>query len=75
MWVFPPPGAVLSADGNVPLRAMGGQRPLTFLVDGMPIGSDLARRQAMWLPDGPGFYAITVLDASGAAVRASVRVR
>ena len=73
--LFPPPGAVLSADGNVPLRAMGGQRPLTFLVDGMPIGSDLARRQAMWLPDGPGFYAITVLDASGAAVRASVRVR
>lgn len=73
--IFPPQGAVLSADGNVPLRAMGGQRPLTFLVDGMPIGSDAARRQAMWQPDGPGFYAITVLDASGAAVRASVRVR
>jgi len=73
--LFPPPDAVLSADGPVVLRAMGGRRPLTFLVDGAPLPGAAARREAGWLPDGPGFYTITVLDADGSAARAPVRVR
>ena len=73
--IFPPPGATLSADGPVPLRAIGGQRPLSFLVDGAPIPAEAAQRQATWQPAGPGFYSITVLDAGGEAARASVRVR
>jgi penicillin-binding protein 1C len=28
-----------------------------------------------WRPTGPGFYRLTVLDADGAAVRATVQVR
>ena len=35
--LFPPSGAVLSADGPVTIRVMGGRRPLTFLVDGAPL--------------------------------------
>ncbi len=72
--LFPPPGAVLSADGPVTLRAMGGQRPLTFLVDGAPLPADPARREAAWRPEGPGFYRVVILDAEGVAVEAAVRV-
>jgi len=73
--LFPPPGAVVSADGPVTIRAMGGQRPLTFLVDGRPILAEAARREAGWQPPGPGFYRITILDSDGAAVHAAVQVR
>ena len=73
--LFPPPDAVLSPDGPVLLRAMGGRRPLTFLVDGAPLPTEPAQRQASWLPNGPGFYALTVLDADGAVARAPVRVK
>jgi penicillin-binding protein 1C len=73
--LFPPPGAVLSADGAVTIRAMGGRRPLSFLVDGVPLGAEPARREARWHPLSPGFYRLTVLDADGAAVHAAVQVR
>ncbi|MBR0647369.1 penicillin-binding protein 1C, partial [Roseomonas hellenica] len=74
--LFPTPGAVLAEGaGSVTLRAMGGQRPLTFLVDGQPVAHERARREASWLPPGPGFFRVTVLDAEGQAARAEVRVR
>ena len=77
--LFPPPGAVLGSellggDTTVTLRAMGGQRPLTFLVDGAKLATDPARREAAWRPAAPGFYRLTVLDAEGGAARATVRV-
>ena len=52
--LFPPPDAVLSGDGPVTLRAMGGRRPLTFMVDGAPLPTQPAQRQAGWLPPGRG---------------------
>jgi penicillin-binding protein 1C len=73
--VFPPSGAALPEAGRVVLRAAGGRRPLTFLVDGAPLPTDPARREAAWLPPGSGFYRITVLDAEGAAARSEFRVR
>ena len=73
--LFPPPGAVLSADGAVTIRAMGGRRPLSFLVDGAPIAAEPARREATWHPTSPGFYRLTVQDADGVATHASVEVR
>ena len=73
--LFPPPNAVVSGDGPVTLRAMGGQRPLTFLVNGAPLGTDPARRDVSWLPPAPGFYRLTVLDADGGVARASLRVK
>jgi len=73
--LFPPPRATLPEAGRVVLRAAGGQRPLTFLVDGAPLTADPARREVSWVPPGPGFYRITVLDAEGAAARTELRVR
>jgi penicillin-binding protein 1C len=73
--LFPPQDATLSSDGPVVVRVMGGQRPMTFLVDGAPLPSDPARRETAWTPPAPGFYRVTVLDASGAAARANVRVQ
>jgi penicillin-binding protein 1C len=73
--LFPPLDAVLQGDGPVLLRAMGGRRPLTFLVDGAVLPGVAAKRQVSWMPEGPGFYAITVLDADGGSVRVPVRVR
>jgi penicillin-binding protein 1C len=73
--LFPPDRAVLSNDGTVVLRAMGGRRPLTFMVDGSPLPADPARREAAWNPATPGFYRVTILDADGAAAHAAVRVK
>lgn len=74
--LFPPPGAVLSnEEGPVVLRAMGGRRPLTFLVDGARLAASPAKREAAWQPPGPGFYRVTILDADGLAATAPVRVR
>ena len=66
---------MLAGDSSVTLRAMGGRRPLTFLVDGTPLAAEPARRTAAWQPPSPGFYRLTILDADGAAIRATVRVR
>ena len=72
--LFPPPGARLAAgEGPLVIRAAGGRRPFTFLVDGAPIESRPALREAAWTPPGPGFHRITVLDADGVAASAEVR--
>ncbi|MBW4024911.1 MAG: penicillin-binding protein, partial [Proteobacteria bacterium] len=72
--LFPPQGAVIAGAGPVDLRAMGGVRPLSFLIDGAPVASWPALRDTQWTPPGPGFYRVTVLDAAGAAVHAAIRV-
>ena len=72
--LFPPPGAVIAGTGPLELRAMGGQRPLRFLVNGRPLPPPGPLRAAPWEPPGPGFYRIVVLDATGAAARAAIRV-
>jgi penicillin-binding protein 1C len=74
--LFPPPGASIAADaGSITLRASGGRRPLAWLVDGAPLPAQPHRREVGWVPAGPGFYRITVLDADGASASAEVRVR
>ncbi len=72
--LFPPAGAVLE-QGNLVLRAAGGQRPLTFLVDDQALALEPARREVAWRPPGPGIYRVTVLDAQGGAAGATIRVR
>ncbi len=72
--LFPPPHAVIEGMGPIDLKAMGGRRPLRFLIDGSPIQSVEALRQVQWNPPSPGFYRVTVLDASGEAAHATIRI-
>lgn len=76
---FPPDRAELEADGAAPepivLKADGGALPLTWLVDGAPIETDPARREALWQPSGRGFARISVIDAKGRVDRVDVRVK
>jgi len=73
--LFPPPDATISADGPITLRAMGGRRPLVFLVDGVRLITEPARRDVVWQPRSPGFYHLTVLDADGQTQRSMIRIR
>jgi penicillin-binding protein 1C len=75
---FPPDRAEIEADeedGSVQVTAEGGALPLTWLLDGMPIASDPARREAE-LPAGRrGFFRLSVIDAKGRTDRVTVRLK
>jgi penicillin-binding protein 1C len=72
--LFPPAGSVIAGAGTLDLKAMGGVRPLSFLIDGAPVASLAPLRDTEWTPPGPGFYRVTVLDATGSVVHAAIRV-
>ena len=57
---------------NLPLVAKGGQRPLYWLVNGMPIPAK--RRKGFWRPDGEGMVRVTVIDTLGQSAQARVWV-
>jgi penicillin-binding protein 1C len=57
---------------DLELQASGGSLPLTWLVNGKRIGSTPFRRQAQWLPDGPGQVQITVIDGAGHTASSAV---
>ena len=64
------------ADGaGIIVKAEGGALPLIWLVDGVPIDSDPARREAELPAGSRGFLKLSVIDAKGRADRVSVRVR
>ncbi|GAA5263874.1 penicillin-binding protein 1C [Acidiphilium sp. MT5] len=71
---YPPPGAAIADLGPIQLRATGGQRPLTFLIDGKPLASIAALSTARFTPHSPGFYRIRIIDARGHSVSAMFRV-
>ena len=71
---YPPPGAAIADLGPIQLRATGGQRPLTFLIDGKPLASIAALSTARFTPRSPGFYHIRIIDARGHSVSAGFRV-
>ncbi len=66
---MPRQGAALD---DLALEASGGALPLTWLVNGKRIDSAPFRRQAQWLPDGPGQVQITVIDGAGHAASSAV---
>jgi penicillin-binding protein 1C len=58
----------------VALDARGGSAPLTWLINGEPLGATAAGQSLSWTPDGPGFHTVTVIDAAGRAAKAKVRL-
>ena len=57
------------------VKAEGGALPLTWLVDGVPIATDPARREVELPAVGRGFLKLSVIDAKGRADRVTVRLK
>lgn len=71
---FPPDGAILRmTQDSLPLKLSAGVLPLTVLIDGAPVLTNLHRRDVMLRFEAPGFSRISVIDAQGRS--ASVRIR
>ena len=68
--MFPPGDVDLAFDPGraINLRAVGGVPPYRWLADGVPLGG----ARAAWVPGGPGFAHLTVLDRAGNAASADV---
>lgn len=72
---FPPDGAVLRRSGfGVPLRLSAGVLPLTILVDGMPLVTQLRGRDVVLPLDEVGFTRISVVDAVGRSDSVEIRL-
>ncbi|MFB1487608.1 MULTISPECIES: penicillin-binding protein 1C [unclassified Thiocapsa] len=75
---YPPDGARVELGlgrgraADLVLRVRDGTPPFTWFVDGAPVVREPYARTAQWTPDGPGYVAISVVDARGAAARVSV---
>ncbi len=76
--IFPPDGASIEAPGFGPrsrgLSLAAGGTGLSWYVDGQPIPVDPISGHAIWRPTAPGFYRVTVVDASGKRVESRVRI-
>ncbi|WP_299147310.1 penicillin-binding protein 1C [uncultured Tateyamaria sp.] len=71
---FPPDGAVL-AQADAVIKVEGGALPLTVLLNGAPIASNLRHRQIDIGTLGLGFSDIAVIDAAGRSARVAVERR
>lgn len=74
--LFPPDGAEVWMDGEERgfVLSARGEGALSWYVEGAPVARD-AGGAPVWLPDGPGFYAVSVVDPAGRETRVRVRVR
>lgn len=80
--VYPPDGARIELGLSDPkdtknalaLKAQGGVPPLTWIINGAPVGEPELRRQSVWAPDGAGFARVSVIDAKGASDSVVVRL-
>ncbi|TFF22906.1 penicillin-binding protein 1C [Jiella endophytica] len=57
------------------LKVRNGRPPFTWYVDGLPVDRGQLLRQSSFRPKEPGFLAISVVDAAGAAASAEVFVK
>lgn len=56
------------------LTAIGGIRPLTWLVNGQLVSSSPFERGTTWTPDGRGFTHIVVIDSAGQSASIDVEI-
>lgn len=77
--LFPPDGAHLDlavTDGKpnpIPLKLTGAVEPLTVFVNGSPLLPQ-PRGTLFFMPGGPGFARLTVIDSTGATASVVVRL-
>jgi penicillin-binding protein 1C len=77
--LFPPDGSKLdlsATDGKpdpIALKITGAVAPITLLVNGVPVQSE-QRGTLFFVPDGPGFARVTVIDSTGSTGSVLVRI-
>lgn len=77
---FPPDGVAVDlgiAGGkpaNLVIKVRNGAPPFTFFANDVPIARPPFARSESWQPDGPGFVALSVVDAEGRSDRVTVFV-
>jgi penicillin-binding protein 1C len=59
----------------IPVKVAGGVMPMTVMVNGVSAGDLDGRRQRLIDSPGPGFFRVTVMDATGAADTVVVRLQ
>ncbi len=74
--LFPPDGAEVWADreGRGFVLASQSSLSVAWYADGEPVSRNPAG-DAVWIPDGPGFYEIEAVDSQGRTTRSRVRIR
>jgi penicillin-binding protein 1C len=78
---FPPNGAVVplpeasAKDHSLQFKADGGRAPLTWLVNGAPLGSFGRFAPALYTPEGEGLARVTVVDADGRSATSEIRFK
>ena len=74
--LFPPDGAEVWSDrsGRGFILAAQAPGPVRWYADGQAVDSN-ALGEPVWIPPGPGFYAVSAVDEHGRATRVHVRVR
>jgi penicillin-binding protein 1C len=77
--LFPPDGAKLdlsTTDGKpdpIALKIIGAVAPIILLINGVPVPSE-QRGTLFFVPDGPGFTRVTVIDSTGSTDTILVRI-
>jgi len=73
---FPPDGALLPLDDDMPLvvKIREGQPPFTVLADGAPVVTEASGREIELPWRAKGFVRLSVIDARGRAARVDIRV-
>ena len=77
---FPANGATVALpateeEPTLGLKAVGGARPLRWLVNGDILPQADFLETTFWQPDGTGFAEVVVVDALGRSARANIRLR
>ncbi|MFT3729282.1 MAG: penicillin-binding protein 1C [Terricaulis sp.] len=57
------------------LSARGGQHPYTWYAEGAAVDTEPTSGRAIWRPSAPGFYDLSVVDATGESAHVRVRIR
>ncbi|HPA37144.1 MAG TPA: penicillin-binding protein 1C [Phenylobacterium sp.] len=77
--IFPPDGATVQVEAfgrkARGLALAAGGEDLSWYVNGEPIDRDPVSGRAIWRPDSPGFYKLSVVDAQGRKAQAKVRIK
>ncbi len=78
--VFPPDHATLEMDGEdarspITLEAGSGTPPYRWLADGVPLPQPDVGMSATWMPTGPGFAHLSVVDKENHEASVDVRLK